>query len=64
MYGESTDKYPVNIISAKIENEKCKVKNGKIIGLSLKKGKKYIIKCKLNINELFSSEVILIANRK
>lgn len=63
MYGEGKDKYIIDIISASINSEKCKVENGKIINLKLNKGQKYKIKCELNMRELFSSEVILNAYR-
>lgn len=63
MYGEGKDKYPIKIISASINSEECVIDNGKIKNLKIKKGKKYKIECKLNINELFSSEVTLYAYR-
>ena len=63
MCGESTDKYPINIISANSDGRKCTVKDGKIIGLKIERNKRYKIACELNIKELFSSEVILNAYR-
>lgn len=63
MFGEGKDKYPVDIISAFIDTNICKVENGKIVNLKIKKGQKYKLKCELEINELFSSEVILNAYR-
>ena len=64
MCGESSDKYPINIIAAMLDNEQCKIEKGKIVELKLNKDKRYKIKCKLDINKLFSSEVSLYANRK
>lgn len=63
MFGQASDRYPINIISAKIGNEQCEVQNGIISGIKIVKDKKYKIECRLNTNELFSSEVTLYANR-
>jgi hypothetical protein len=63
MCGEGNDKYSLNIIAASMDNVECSVDNGKIIGLRINKGQKYKIACKLDINELFASEVILNAYR-
>ena len=61
--GEATDKYPVEIISASINGIPCEVKEGKIVGIKIEKGKNYKISYKVNINEMFASEVILNAIR-
>lgn len=63
MCGESTDKYPISIISANSGGVQCTVEDGKIVGLKIEKDKRYKIACELNIKELFSSEVILNAYR-
>ena len=63
MCGESTDKYPINIISANSDGIVCAVEDGKIVGLKIEKDKRYKIACELDIKELFSSEVILNAYR-
>ena len=39
------------------------VKEGKIVGIKIEKGKNYKISYKVNINEMFASEVILNAIR-
>lgn len=64
MCGEGKDKYPVDIISAAINSEKCSIVGGKVVGLELVKGQKYKVECKLDIDELFASEVILYAYRQ
>ena len=63
-YGEGTDKYPINITSATVNGANCIVDNGKIIGLSIKKGQKYKVSYQISLKELFSSEVIVNAYRK
>ena len=62
-YGESTDKYPITILSASMNGDPCEVKDGKIIGFSLSKGKKYKITYQVSMKELFASEVIINAYR-
>lgn len=61
--GEAADKYPVEIISASIDGVPCEVKEGKIIGIKIEKDKNYKISYKVNIDEMFASEVILNAIR-
>lgn len=61
--GEAADKYPVEIMSASIDGVPCEVKEGKIIGIKIEKDKNYKISYKVNIDEMFASEVILNAIR-
>lgn len=61
--GEATDKYPLEIISASIAGVPCEVKNGKIIGLSIKNGTTYRIDYEVSKSEMFASEVIVNACR-
>ena len=63
MCGEAADKYPIDIISASIDGADCLIKEGKITGFSIEKGKKYKIVYSVNSNEMFASEVILNAYR-
>lgn len=61
--GEAADKYPVDIISASIDGRDCVVKDGKIVGMKIEKGKTYKISYSVESTEMFASEVILNAYR-
>ena len=64
MYGALTDKYPVEIVRATMNGISCSIKEGKVVGFRIKKGKTYTISYEVNSNELFSSEVEMNAYRK
>ena len=63
MIGERNDKYPIEIISAMINNKSCVISNGKIINLQLNNQQKYKVECILNEKKLFASEVSIYAYR-
>lgn len=63
MCGDDTKKFPVEIISASVNGQKCSVEDGKIVHLKIEEGKKYIISYSVDVREMFSSEVILNACR-
>ena len=61
--GEGLDKFPIDIVEASVNGKDAKVKDGKIVGISIEKGKKYTISYTVNSDEMFSSEVIMNAYR-
>lgn len=63
MLGETRDKYPIEIISAKINDVECEIQDGKIVNFNIVNGKKYKISYVASKRELFASEVILNAYR-
>lgn len=63
MCGESTDKYPISIVSAVIDGKECEIQDGKIIGIKIQEGETYKISYRVNSSEMFASEVILNAYR-
>lgn len=63
LYGEAADKYPIEILDATIDGAKCIVREGKIVGMRIEKGKTYKISYTVNSTEMFASEVVLNANR-
>lgn len=62
-FGADADKYPIDILNAKVNEQDCEIENGKIVNLSLKSGEKYTIKCSVNKYSMFAGEVILYAYR-
>lgn len=61
--GEANDKYPMEIVEATVLGQDCKIEQGKIVGISLEKGKKYKISCTVKSDSMFASEVIMNAYR-
>lgn len=61
--GEAADKYPVDIVTASIDGTECTIKEGKVTGFKIEKGKTYKISYSVNSTEMFASEVILSAYR-
>lgn len=62
--GEAEDKYPVEIVAATIDDITCEIKEGKIVGMQIKKGKTHKISYSVRSSEMFASEVIMSAYRK
>ncbi len=63
MCGDSGDKYPLEIVNASVSGKSCSIKDGKVVGLALKKGKQYKLSYAVNQEGLFASEVCINANR-
>lgn len=61
--GDGNDKFPVEIIEARINGSTHAVEDGVIVGIQLKKGQEIQIEYSVASDELFSSEVILNAYR-
>lgn len=61
--GEGNDKFPVEIIDARVNGFAHTVENGAVTGFQLKKGQEVRIEYSVATDELFSSEVILNAYR-
>lgn len=64
LFGEGNEKFRLNIIEAKINDNNCHIDNGKIVNFKLEKDTYYKIFYKVSQTELFSSEVIIYAYRK
>lgn len=64
MWGEGQDKYEVPILSATINDKPCKVENGVIKDIKLKKDQDYVIRYKVSSDIKFASEVIMHAYRE
>lgn len=63
MCGDASDKYSLDIISAEVDGNPCRIENGKV-RMSLSKGVTYVVKYTTNRKSMFSSEVIMNAYRK
>lgn len=61
--GEANDKYPMEIVDATVIGQDCTIEQGKVVGISLEKGKKYKISCTVKSDSMFASEVIMNAYR-
>lgn len=62
-FGSSTDKYKVEIVSARLDDISLDIVDGEIVNLKLNQDQKYILICKLNSHEMFAGEVVLYAYR-
>lgn len=60
---DSGNKYKPEISSAFVNNNKCKVENGKIKDFEIKKNNKYKVEINTNLNDIYACEVRIYANR-
>lgn len=60
---DSNSKYPVNINSCEINNEKYEIKEGRVVGIKLVEGENYKVKLSTGLNDLYTFEVKMYANR-
>lgn len=59
----SRDRFSVSIIEGYVNGQRKEIKDGKIVGISIKKGEKYDVKYKVNSKEMIAVEVELNAYR-
>lgn len=62
MYGDASDTYALEIKTAEVDGNPCKIENGKV-RMSLVKDVSYVVKYTTNRTSMFSSEVIMNAYR-
>ncbi|XOQ51902.1 MAG: hypothetical protein ACFWT7_00770 [Succiniclasticum sp.] len=63
LLGSLDESMPAEIVDATINGEQCALKDGSIVGVSLKKDKKYKISYTIALMGMYASEVIFHANR-
>jgi hypothetical protein len=63
LLGSLDESMPAEIVDATINGEQCALKDGSIVGVSLKKDKKYKISYTIALKGMYASEVIFHANR-
>jgi len=62
MYGDASDTYALEFITAEVNEEPCEIIEGKV-RMSLKKGEHYVVKYTTDRKSMFSSEVLMNAYR-
>lgn len=60
---DSNSRYDVNIKECVINNETCEIKEGRVVGIKLVEGENYKLKLLTGLNDLYTFEVKMYANR-